>query len=112
MGTSNVVEAGKQGEKSRISHCILSEFEKHKEVGKNFSNVSRLCEKKRSGVLTGVAQWVELCPANRKVASSIPGQGTYLGCRPGPQLRACERQPIDVSLPFFLLPFPSLKINK
>ena len=37
---------------------------------------------------------------------------TCLGCRPGPCLGACERWPTDVSLPFFLPPFPSLKINK
>ena len=35
--------------------------------------------------LTGVAQWIECQPANQRVAGSIPSQGTYLGCRPGPQ---------------------------
>ena len=39
-----------------------------------------------------------LRPANRKVAGLVPGQGTCLGCRLGPQLGACERQRIDVSL--------------
>ena len=39
---------------------------------------------------------------NPKVTNSIPSQGMYLGCRPGPQLRACERQPIIVSLAQFL----------
>ena len=53
--------------------------------------------------LTGVAQWIERQPANQRVASSIPSQGTCLGCRPRPQLVAHERQPhIDVSLPPFL----------
>ena len=52
-----------------------------------------------SGLSTG---W----PVNQKVASLIPIQGTCLGRRPGPRLGACERQPIDVSLPL------SLKINK
>ena len=47
--------------------------------------------------LTGVVQWVECHPENQKIASSIPSQNTCLGCRPGPQLEACERQPIDVS---------------
>ena len=47
-------------------------------------------------------------PANREVTSSIPGQGTCLGCRPGPWLGACEKQPMDVSLALFLPPFPSL----
>ena len=35
--------------------------------------------------LAGVAQWIERQPANQRVPSSIPSQGTYLGCRPGPQ---------------------------
>ena len=48
--------------------------------------------------LAGVAQWTECQPVNQKVASSIPSQGTCLGCGPGPQLRAFERQPINVSL--------------
>ena len=34
--------------------------------------------------LAGVAQWMERWPANKKVAGSIPSQGTYLDCRPGP----------------------------
>ena len=38
--------------------------------------------------LAGVAQWIEGRPENRKVAGLIPGQGTCLGCRPGPQLGA------------------------
>ena len=48
--------------------------------------------------LAGVTQWVEHRPANWKVASLIPGQGTCLGCRPGPQLGVWERQLMDVSL--------------
>ena len=48
--------------------------------------------------LAGVAQWIEHQPVNWKIASLIPSHGTCLGCRPGPHLGACERQPIDVSL--------------
>ena len=48
--------------------------------------------------LTGVAQWVGRHPAKQKVTGSIPGQGACLGYRQGPQLGACKRQPIDVSL--------------
>ena len=48
--------------------------------------------------LVGVDQWIECWTAKQKVASSVPSQGTCLGCGPGPQLEACERQPIDVSL--------------
>ena len=56
-----------------------------------------------------MAEWIECQPANRKVVGSIPSQGTSPGCGPGPQLGAHERQPhIDVSLPLFVLPFPSL----
>ena len=57
----------------------------------------------------GVAQWIEHWPANQRVAGSSPSQGTSLGCRPGPQWGVHKRQPhIDVSFPFFLLPFPPL----
>ena len=62
-----------------------------------------------SHTLAGVAQWIECRPANQRVAGLIPSQGTCLGCGPGPQLGVHERQPhIDVSLPLFLLPFPSV----
>ena len=59
----------------------------------------------------GVAQWTECWPKNQKVASSIPSQGTCLGCGPDPQLGECERQPL-VSLPVFLPPLPSPLISK
>ena len=62
-------------------------------------------------VLAAVAQWTECRPANQRVTSSIPSQGTCLGCGPGPYLSACERQTyrcfsLSPSLPL------SLKINK
>ena len=67
------------------------------------------CEKP-NGALAGVAQWIECQPANQIVTGSIPSQDTFLGCGPGPQWRVRERQPhSDISLPFFLPPFPSLK---
>ena len=48
-----------------------------------------------------------------KVTGLISGRGTTLGCGPGSQLGAYEREIIDVSLPLFLPPFPlSLKIKK
>ena len=65
--------------------------------------------------LAVMAQWIECWPMNQGVAGSIPSQGTCLGCRPGPQWGACERQPITLMfLSFLLLPFPSLSklINK
>ena len=66
----------------------------------------------RNVALADVAQLFECRPANQKVTCSIPSQGTCLGCGPGSRKGVCERQPhIDVSLPLFLPPFPSLKIN-
>ena len=73
--------------------------------------------RKATRALAVVARWIECQPANGKVAGLIPSQGTCLGCKPGPQLGACERQwivrgdrlslsHIDVSLPLFLPPFP------
>ena len=63
--------------------------------------------KKTKGSLAGVAQWIERRPANPRFTGGIPSQGTCLGCRPGPQQGASEKQPhIDVSLTLF--PFPSL----
>ena len=59
--------------------------------------------------LTGVAQWIECQTTYQRVAGLIPRQGTHLGFGPGPQRGVCEGQPhIDVSLPLFLPPFPSL----
>ena len=60
--------------------------------------------------LAGVAQWIEYWPINQRVErvdGSIPSQGTCLGCGPGLQWGAHDRQThIDVSL--FLPPFPSV----
>ena len=57
-------------------------------------------QKKKKGklALAGEAQWIECWPVNGKVVSSIPSQGTCLGCGPDPQLGACERQPTNISL--------------
>ena len=62
----------------------------------------------------GVVQWTENQPANQRVTSLIPSQGTCLvqvpGCGPGPQLGVCERQlHNDVSPLLFLPPFPLSK---
>ena len=74
---------------------------------------------KKDPCLAGVFQWIENQLVNQKVVGSIPSQGICLGRRLGPQLRACERQLIDVSLthccffPSMSLYLPlSLKINK
>ena len=53
--------------------------------------------------LACVAQWIECWPMNWKVTSSIPSQGTFLGCGPGHEL-GCTRGSlsyIDVCLPPF-----------
>ena len=50
--------------------------------------------------------------ANQMVASSIPRQGTCLGCRPGPQCRAYERQPHTIFIPIFFSFPPLLSENK
>ena len=57
--------------------------------------------------LTGVVQWAGHCPINEKVSGSISGQGIGLGCGPGPQSGACERQLSDVSLAHQCFSFPS-----
>ena len=55
-----------------------------------------------------MAQWIEHWPANQRVAGSIPSQDTCLGCGPGPQVGAHERQPhTDVSLPLLAGSIPS-----
>ena len=57
--------------------------------------------------LAGVAQWTKRRPVNRKVAGSIPNQGTCLGCGPGPCLGAGERQPTGVFLAYQRFSLPS-----
>ena len=65
--------------------------------------------KSSDAALDGMTQWIECWPEDQSIASSIPSQGTCLGFEPGPRLGVCKRQPhIDVSLPLFLPPFPSL----
>ena len=63
--------------------------------------------------------WLERRPVNRKVSSSIPGQGTHLGhmLTPGWGWGVYRRQLIDVSVPCWCYSFSpslslSLKINK
>ena len=65
--------------------------------------------------LAGVTQWIECQLVNQKVAGLIPSQGTCLGCGPGSPVWGHMRgnqlmylPHIDVFLPLFLPPFPSL----
>ena len=71
-------------------------------------HLKNIFNKKVGTALAGVAQWIEHPPVNQGVACLIPSQGTCLGCRPGPHMGTCEKQPVDTNLPLFLPPFPSL----
>ena len=47
---------------------------------------------RRALALIGVAQWFGKHPVEQKVAGSIPGQSTRLGCGSGPpEVRACMK---------------------
>ena len=46
---------------------------------------TRAFSKMVSIALADIAQWIEYGPVNQRVASSIPSQGTCLGCGPDPQ---------------------------
>ena len=107
---------------------LINEFSKvagykiniHKSVAFLYTN-NKLTEieiKKTIAALAGVAQWIEQI-ADQRVTGSISHQGTCVGCRPGPQLGTCERQPINAYLTHkcvspSLSPFLpiSLEINK
>ena len=49
-----------------------------------------------------MSQWIECQPVNQRAASSIPSQGTRLGCRPGPHLGHTQG---NHTLMFLSLPF-------
>ena len=76
------------------------------------SQVGEGMTERESHSLNGVAQWVGSHPANQKVTSWIPGEGTCLGCWPGPQLGVQEATDpcFSCTWMFLLLPFslPSL----
>ena len=104
-------ECGKQ-EQNLVTVWVYIGVANEKNDAVGYIPYNLLCSfffKVYSIVLAGVAQWIECRPVNQRVAGSIPSQGTCLGYRPNPQLRAHKRQPhTDVSLPLFLPPFPSL----
>ena len=66
-------------------------------------------ENKQSPDWCGSVGWAFLA----KCCHSIPGEGTCLGCRPGPKLRVYKKQPTDVSsidvTLYFSLPSPISK---
>ena len=93
--------------RSYRTECTLSLF--HPLPTSPSKWVKTVLHRKSFQALAGVAQWIEHRPANQGVSSSMPSQGTCLGCRPCLQWQVCVRQPyIDVSLPLFLSPLPSL----
>ena len=59
--------------------------------------------------LAAVAQLVGCHPVKQKFASSIPSQGTYLGCGPGPQL-GCEQEATNKCFSLTLM-FPNQSIK-
>ena len=62
---------------------------------------------KKQTALAGVVQWVEHPLVNQWVPSSIPSQGTCLGCRSIPHL-GCMKGNHTLSLPLCLPPFPAV----
>ena len=67
--------------------------------------------KKEETALAGAAQWMERWPANQRVASLIPSQGTCLACRPGPQLGGHARGNHTLMFLSFSFSLPPLVSN-
>ena len=91
----------------------MGKWKKRKEREREGMREKRKGERKKEKVgkraLAGVAQWIDCRSAHQRVMDLIPSRGTCLGCGPGPQCGAQGGQlHIDVSLPLFPLPFPSL----
>ena len=59
--------------------------------------------------LAGAAQWTERRAGNQEVAGLISGQGTGLGCGPGPQLGFPRGNRPMFLFPSFSLPSPLSK---
>ena len=66
-------------QRKRSAIDLLSQFNWFSSLSKTGMNNVQLSS------LADVAQWIEHRPLNQRVASSIPSQGTCLGCMPGPQ---------------------------
>lgn len=60
--------------------------------------------------LAGATQRAERWPENQRVSGSVPGRGTCLGCRPGPQQRGHREGQLHIDVSLFRS--PSLKIYK
>ena len=79
---------GNENEPTTATHVNINEPHRHN-VGTESQTliIHILSSHLKSSViaLTGVAQWIEHQLANQRVTSSIPSQGMFLGCGPGPQ---------------------------
>ena len=93
-----------------LDYLMLSIFLQVPRVCKNKKVESVLISSRKMSIaLAGVAQWIECWPENQSVAGSFPVRAHVWVVGQVPSWGAHERQPhIDVSLPLFLLPFPSL----
>ena len=57
-------------------------------LSNKYYSVCNIKSKIPTRALAGVAQWIECQTVNQRATSSIPSQGTCVGCGPGPQLGA------------------------
>ena len=71
-----------------------------------------LLKKNVKSALAAGGQWIEHRPMNQMVTCLIPSQGTGLGCGVGPPVGRARETTTHWCFSPFLLPFPSLKINK
>ena len=100
-----------------ISGFSLNQFKKtvknKEKCSGNQVIFSKHALKEASWALAGIAQWTERRLRTKGLLVQFPvGAYTWVVGQV-PQVGAHERQPhTDISLPLFLLPFPSLKINK
>ena len=69
--------------KPRIK-AVIYNIRKQKTTNQNSKKKKRI-KKKKMRAPAGMAQWIECWPVNQRLTGSIPSQGTYLGCGPGPQ---------------------------
>ena len=49
-----------------------------------FNVLAYLMSVRKYHILAAVAQWIEHQTVKQRFASSIPSQGMFLGCQPGP----------------------------
>ena len=82
-------------------------YERFLSGGRWTENYNMQGKKTQPGLWPVWLRWLEHHPISWKVASSKPGQGTYLGFRFDPQ-SGCIQEAMDQCLSLFPLPFPFL----